>query len=401
MARSGVRTPLAGIFSGIVVILALYALTPAFYYIPDAVLAAVVIHAVSDLVSGGQYLKDLWSSNFLEFFVWLSAVIVTFFVDVEAGIYVAVGISLIIMLLKFARPPIKVLARFSVLDTLPSNHQLENKAKSTSILLKTESQYLYVDEKDNNFENHLEQLPPGILAIRPCDSILYPNAEYISDAIVDTVKRKTRCGNLDDLHKRDSDRPWNYKSTNVEHSAKNLPVLKALVLDFSAVRRIDATARQALLITRDIVDKYAGCLVEWHFTDLQNQSVRFSLLTAGFGTLEHSDNCSLVSLASAQEHSIPSNRIESMDYHQHSSTLDETDRNFIHDLQADSLSNKGFDIDASAHQNDSSHVNSELLVDKYCCFHWDVDTAIKSICKRLHMNQRKPTVEELKIEALE
>ncbi|CAJ0859110.1 5655_t:CDS:2, partial [Entrophospora sp. SA101] len=38
-AKSGVRTPLAGVFAGILVILALFFLTEAFYYIPDAVLA--------------------------------------------------------------------------------------------------------------------------------------------------------------------------------------------------------------------------------------------------------------------------------------------------------------------------------------------------------------------------
>lgn len=39
-SMAGVRTPLAGIITGLVVILALYALTDAFYYIPNAALAA-------------------------------------------------------------------------------------------------------------------------------------------------------------------------------------------------------------------------------------------------------------------------------------------------------------------------------------------------------------------------
>jgi solute carrier family 26 (sodium-independent sulfate anion transporter), member 11 len=37
-SKSGVRTPFAGVFSGILVIIALYS-TAAFYYIPDAVLS--------------------------------------------------------------------------------------------------------------------------------------------------------------------------------------------------------------------------------------------------------------------------------------------------------------------------------------------------------------------------
>ena len=39
-SMAGVRTPLAGIITGLVVILALYALTSAFYWIPNAGLAA-------------------------------------------------------------------------------------------------------------------------------------------------------------------------------------------------------------------------------------------------------------------------------------------------------------------------------------------------------------------------
>jgi sodium-independent sulfate anion transporter 11 len=38
-SRTGVRTPLAGVASAILVILALYVLTPAFFYIPQAALS--------------------------------------------------------------------------------------------------------------------------------------------------------------------------------------------------------------------------------------------------------------------------------------------------------------------------------------------------------------------------
>ncbi|CAJ0645955.1 653_t:CDS:2, partial [Entrophospora sp. SA101] len=38
-SKSGVHTPLSGIFSGILVILAIFVLTLAFYYIPEATLA--------------------------------------------------------------------------------------------------------------------------------------------------------------------------------------------------------------------------------------------------------------------------------------------------------------------------------------------------------------------------
>ena len=42
LSKAGVRTPLAGLFSALVLILALYALTGVFYYIPEAALAALI-----------------------------------------------------------------------------------------------------------------------------------------------------------------------------------------------------------------------------------------------------------------------------------------------------------------------------------------------------------------------
>ena len=50
-SKSGVRTPLAGVYTAVVVIVALYGLTPAFFWIPTAALSAIIIHAVADLVA--------------------------------------------------------------------------------------------------------------------------------------------------------------------------------------------------------------------------------------------------------------------------------------------------------------------------------------------------------------
>ena len=48
---SGIKTPLAGLYSATITLLALSLLTPYFYFIPRAALASVLIVAVSFLVS--------------------------------------------------------------------------------------------------------------------------------------------------------------------------------------------------------------------------------------------------------------------------------------------------------------------------------------------------------------
>ena len=61
-SQSGVRTPMGGVFTGGLVILALCVLTPWFYYIPKAALAAVIISAVIQMVDY-KIVATLWRAN--------------------------------------------------------------------------------------------------------------------------------------------------------------------------------------------------------------------------------------------------------------------------------------------------------------------------------------------------
>lgn len=58
-SKAGVRTPLAGWVTAVVVIVALYGLTGAFYWIPNAGLAAIIIHAVGDLIASPRQVVRL------------------------------------------------------------------------------------------------------------------------------------------------------------------------------------------------------------------------------------------------------------------------------------------------------------------------------------------------------
>jgi solute carrier family 26 (sodium-independent sulfate anion transporter), member 11 len=50
-SKSGIRAPPAGIFTAVIVIVALYGLTPAFTWISTAGISTVIIHAILDLVA--------------------------------------------------------------------------------------------------------------------------------------------------------------------------------------------------------------------------------------------------------------------------------------------------------------------------------------------------------------
>ncbi|KAI0085464.1 sulfate permease [Irpex rosettiformis] len=267
-SKSGVKTPAAGLFSAIVVIVALYGLTPAFFWIPTAALSAVIIHAVADLVASPAQVYSFWRVSPLEFIIWLTAVFVTIFATIEDGIYFSVAASLALLLIRIARP------RGSFLGKLTVHHNTEEREV-----------FVPLKPKDGVMNPHLEVYPPapGVVIYRFEESFLYPNSSLVNDAVVDYVKEYTRRGK-DMSSVQASDRPWNdpgRKDEELMNASK--PVLRAIVLDFSAISHIDTTGIQALVDTKNEVERWADRPVEFHFASILSPWIRRSLVAAGFG----------------------------------------------------------------------------------------------------------------------
>jgi sodium-independent sulfate anion transporter 11 len=223
-AKSGVRTPAAGILSGIIVIVSLYGLTPAFYWIPTAGLSAIIIHAVADLVTKPAQAYRFWLVSPFEFFIWFAAVIVTVFSSIENGIYVSLSTSAILLIFRLAHPRGHFLGRVRV-------HSTRNPPDSRDV---------FVPLSPNSVINpqiRVDLPPPGILVYRFEETYLYPNCTVLNSALVDHVKANMRRGR--DLRLVPlSERPWNDPGPRhgvaaewEENQAR--PALHAIVLDFS------------------------------------------------------------------------------------------------------------------------------------------------------------------------
>ncbi|KAI0721519.1 sulfate permease [Cerioporus squamosus] len=270
-SKSGVRSPASGLFSAIVVIVALYGLTPAFFWIPSAGLSAVIIHAVADLVASPRQVYSFWRVSPVEFVIWVASVLVTVFATIEDGIYTSVAASLALLLVRVARPRGHFLGRVT----------LHNTAESSS-------RDVYIPLKPNKFlmNPHVKVYPPspGIIVYRFEESFLYPNSSLVNDAIVDYVKDFTKRG-TDMTGIKAGDRPWNDpgKNSGVEDDMAK-PHLHAVVLDFSAVSHIDTTGLQALIDTRTEVERWADRPIEFHFATILSPWIRRALIAGGFGT---------------------------------------------------------------------------------------------------------------------
>ncbi|XP_011866901.1 PREDICTED: sodium-independent sulfate anion transporter-like isoform X3 [Vollenhovia emeryi] len=104
---SGVRTPLGGIYTGILVILSLSLLTPYFYYIPKATLSAVIISAVIFMVEIGMVLP-IWRCSKRDLIPAFITFLACLFVGVEMGILIGTIFDLAVLIYLNARPTINI-----------------------------------------------------------------------------------------------------------------------------------------------------------------------------------------------------------------------------------------------------------------------------------------------------
>lgn len=273
MSKSGARTPLVGLFVAVIVVLALYALTPAFYYIPNAALAAVIIHAVSDLIAGPSVWKRLWAVHPWEFIIFLTAMVITLFTSVDLGIYVPVALSLVIQLYRTARPAASVLGKLVLQDSkrdAPDNEKLGN-----------ENRTMYYPMSHPSLKQNLTEVAPGVIAFRPEENLIFQNASFVFDKLTDEIKRTTRRG--EPLPEAYGDRAWNEAMGATKANDSNLPLLRAIVLDLSGVHQMDSTAFDALIETARQAERFSGQTCRWHFVRAEADTVRRGLLVSGFG----------------------------------------------------------------------------------------------------------------------
>lgn len=277
-SKSGVRTPAAGIPTGLCVLIALYALAPAFYYIPNAALSALIIHAVADLVASPKQSFGFWRVSPIEYLIFVGAVLWSIFHSIEAGIYWSLATSVVLLLFRIARPKGHFLGRVRI---QPGSVESGVQPRDVYVPLCSSSGVTNRDVK-------VEAPPPGIIIYRFEESFLYPNASYINDRLVEHVKKVTRRGkDMSNVSK--GDRPWNDPGPKAKDAAAIAerdsvkPLCKAVVLDFAAVANLDTTGVQNLIDTRKEVEKWADKSVEFHFCGILSPWIRRALIAGGFG----------------------------------------------------------------------------------------------------------------------
>ncbi|KAF2725027.1 putative sulfate permease 2 [Polychaeton citri CBS 116435] len=290
-SKAGVRTPFAGVITAVVVLLAIYALPAVFFYIPNAALSAVIIHAVGDLITPPNTVYQFWRISPLEVFIFFAGVFVTVFVSIEDGVYVTVCVSAALLLFRVVKARGRFLGKLTVYSVvgdhvLDGGDNKQQRSNGEDADKAARSIFVPLDHNDGSNPNiNVEHPYPGVFIYRFSEGFNYPNANHYLDGMTHEIFKLTQRTNPH-AYNRPGDRPWNDPAPRKEVFVAEKPTLKAIILDFSSVNNVDVTSIQNLIDVRNQLDLYAAPnVVQWHIACVNNRWTKRALASGGFGYL--------------------------------------------------------------------------------------------------------------------
>ena len=111
--QAGAKTGLASVFNGVFVAVTLLFLTPFLYHLPKAVLAVIILLAVTSLITP-KALKHTWQASRVDGIVALVTFSVTLLAapHLDKGIMVGAGLALVLFLYQTMKPRVAILGRY-------------------------------------------------------------------------------------------------------------------------------------------------------------------------------------------------------------------------------------------------------------------------------------------------
>jgi sulfate permease, SulP family len=117
--QAGAKTAMSSIISALLIALTLLFLTPLFYYLPNAILASVIMVAVFGLIDIKEPLH-LWKADRSDFWMLIVTFVGTLALGIEQGILIGVALSLGVIIFRTTMP------HFAVMGKLPDKPHYKN-----------------------------------------------------------------------------------------------------------------------------------------------------------------------------------------------------------------------------------------------------------------------------------
>lgn len=264
-AQCNVRSPLSGLVTTAVVILCLYELTGALYWIPKSTLAAIIITAIWPLVGSWRTYYHFWRTSLADFIAAMLAFWLTLFVDAEIGIGVGVGWSIVYYLLRMAWMRTRIIG----------SH--------------TSSELVRSIDSGRGMPSHI---PQDVQIFKFEESVFFPNATRVKNQLVDGVQTY-HAPAYSSANGAERDRIWSVVGERrVQRLRKragldvnSLPPVRIVVMDFTKVTFADVTALHVMKEVFAEVKRYAGADCEIRFAAMA-EPIKFRFERAGWEMID-------------------------------------------------------------------------------------------------------------------
>lgn len=158
--EAGGRTGMSSIITAVLIAVTLLFLMPVFYYLPEALLASIILLAVKGLFEYKEAIR-LWKIHRNDFWMMITTFVVTLVVGIEIGVLTGVVLSVLQNTFLSSIPPMEVLGR------IPRTNYFRNV---------------------NRFPEAMQV--PGALILRFDASLYFPNADFFKKKIRKFVQDK-------------------------------------------------------------------------------------------------------------------------------------------------------------------------------------------------------------------
>lgn len=154
--QAGAKTGIAAVISALIIIITLLFLTPLFYFLPKALLAAIIVVAVAKLINFKEA-KFLWRANKKDFALMLITFLGTLSLGIEDGIFLGVMLSLGILIYNTSRPHIAILGKVEGTNSYRNIKRFDNlNMYKDALIVRVDSQLCYTNI--NFFEDEIQKL---------------------------------------------------------------------------------------------------------------------------------------------------------------------------------------------------------------------------------------------------
>jgi SulP family sulfate permease len=150
---AGANTGLASIITAGLIALTVIFLTPLFYFLPNAVLAAIIMVAVFGLIDVATF-KHVWRYNKADAASLVITFVAVLAVGVETGILVGVVATVLLFLWRTNRPHVAIVGRLGETETY------------------------------RNVRRHPVQTCPHVIAVRIDESLYFANTKFLEETIL-------------------------------------------------------------------------------------------------------------------------------------------------------------------------------------------------------------------------